>query len=64
MRRFPADFHKSGNGKNGVPTFRPDCIECHRKLDRAAKRKKRAEGKEHDAGTVAVEPRSRKLKQY
>jgi hypothetical protein len=46
VRVFPDEFHKSGSTRSGVPTFRPDCIECHRKLDRTAKRKKRAQEKD------------------
>lgn len=28
--------------RNGVVTYRPDCADCHRALDRVAKRLKRA----------------------
>lgn len=59
MRSFPDEFHKSGSSRNGFPTFRPDCIECHRKLDRAAKRKKRAQVKDED---IRVKPKSRRSK--
>lgn len=62
MRIFPDEFHKSGNGRNGIPTFRPDCVECHRKLDRAAKRKKRAQVKDDDDDGEVQAPKARRAR--
>ena len=39
---FPASFHRAGLNRAGVVTYRPDCVDCHRELDRKAKRAKRA----------------------
>ena len=39
---FPASFHRAGLNRSGVITYRPDCADCHRALDRIAKRNKRA----------------------
>eukprot|EP00892_Ulva_mutabilis_P005129 jgi/Ulvmu1/2989/UM015_0029.1 len=43
IKAFPQEYHRSGTAKNSNEiTYRPDCIDCHRALDRDAKRKKRA----------------------
>ena len=39
---FPGSFHRAGLNRSGVVTYRPDCADCHRALDRVAKRLKRA----------------------
>jgi hypothetical protein len=39
---FPSSFHRAGLNRSGIITYRPDCADCHRALDRVAKRLKRA----------------------
>ena len=54
---FPASFHRAGLNRSGVVTYRPDCADCHRELDKIAKRRKRASNRQKQGSDAAKQPK-------
>lgn len=53
---FPSSYHRAGLNRAGLVTYRPDCVDCHRELDRKAKRAKRAAHRPKGGAAALAQP--------